>query len=606
MLRAFLLPFLLVFPCLLLAQSLGEHPYGDYHLGRGAQRSQLFGARSLGKLLVFNNLPRDWFEEYKRLYPLEGIQGLFGDWQAKPKPLLDRSAAIQFQGSALGELDVSLRGNMDFKKVIGQLQLNGHWLQQRNDANNDDFLDIPLKKRLVLHNQWAIYLKKFTSLNHVQFLTLETQAGSPNFEKRRDFLSRQAYGTGRSVSHLVGESDNYITTNDDNMLVINLRVSDHTQNDYFGLRQYTGKEWTVRSHATYKYRLEEDTGLFIFGLKYNSNTTRERLDSLVLERQEVFGGGYIGYENYLSKRVELSTRLNVGYHSLARWLVLPQAQLRIILSDHLEVALISGSGIRYANVLNEHAALLVSSRRVVVREALQGERAWYYGLSANYKQWLGTKQGIALDVEGQFYHRVFQSKVVTDLDTNPYELAFYNTDQANEWSLGIDGQLAFANWQLHLKFAYRVDLFYTTINDRYQQEALYAPHNLMLGLDFPLYFKGYQLFKLQSECYLQAGHRLPDVSAKTTAAGMTAYPTRPAAVTRLDVRLSLGGEAWLNRALRLERLTLFVGIDNVWNTIQPRGAIDAGDPFGNNFDAGLFWNGTTGRRYYGGLAYLFR
>ena len=213
-------------------------------------------------------------------------------------------------------------------------------------------------------------------------------------------------------------------------------MSDHTQNDYYGIRQYFGKEWTVRSYATYKYRLEEDAGLFIVGLKYNSNTTREELDSLVLERQEVFGGGYIGYENYLSERVELSTRLNVGFHNLAQWLVLPQVQLRVIVSDQVDVALVSGSGIRYTNVLNEHASLLASSRSVVFRETLLGEQAWYYGLSANYYQWLGTKQGIAIDLKGQFYHRIFQNKVVTDLVTNPYEIAFSNTDQANEWSIG--------------------------------------------------------------------------------------------------------------------------------------------------------------------------
>jgi hypothetical protein len=592
----------------MLAQSLGEPPYGRYHLGWAAQRSQLFGERSLGKFVVFNNLPRRWVQSYEREYALEGIQGLFGDWQVRETLLLDQSALVQFQGSALGELDANVETKIDFKKVIGQLRLNGHWLQQKNDANGDNFLDVPLKKRLVLHNQWAIYLKKFTSLNYVQFLTLETQGGQLNFDKQRDFLTRRAYGMGRSVAHLVGASDNYITTNDDNMLVINLRVSDHSQNDYFGLRQYEGKEWTVRSYATYKYRLEEDAGLFVVGLRYHSNRLRESLDSsLVLEREEVFGGGHVGYESYLSERVELSTRLNIGYHNLARWLVLPQAQLRLILSDQWELALMSGSGIRYANVLNENAALLQSSRRVLVREALLGERAWYYGLSANCYQWLGKKQGVALELEAQFYHRVFQNKVVTDLEASPYEVIFYNTDVANEWSLGIDGQLAFASWQLHVDVGYRLDLFYSKINEQYLQEALYAPHNLMLGVAFPLYVKGYQLFKLESQFYLQAGQRLPaNLELKTDAANMAAYPVWPVAGTRWDLRLSLGARSWLNRVLRLERLTVFVGMDNVLNTIQPRNAIGLEAPFGNNFDAGMFWNSTVGRRYYAGLSYLFR
>ncbi|MFK7797125.1 MAG: hypothetical protein AB8E82_06700 [Aureispira sp.] len=600
-----LLLFLLIAPVVQQAQSLGEAPYGRYHLGLGAQRGQLFGERGLGKYSIFNNLPQLWTEHYQRKYSLQGIQGMFGDWQVQPKALLDQSAVVQLQGSSMGELDMSLGGKVDFKNVIGQLQVNGHWVQQRNDTNADNFLDLPLKKRFVLHNQWAIYLKKFTSLNQVQFLTLETQAGAIDFEKWRDFLTRRAYGTGRSLTHLVGESNNYITTNDDNMLVIHLRVSDHTQNDYYGLRQYFGKEWTVRSSAIYSYRLEKESGLFVFGLQYNSNNQRERLDSLSIERQEVFGGGCIGYENYLSKSVELSTRLNVGYHNLAEWLVLPQVQLRIVLSDQWEIALLSGSGIRYANVWSEYAPLLASSRAVVIQEPLQGERAWYYGLSANYYQWFGSKQGVLVDLEAQFYHRIFQNKVVADLEANAYELAFYNTDQANEWSFGIKGDVALAAWQLHLDVAYRLDLFYSTIKEQYVQEALYAPHNLLLGIDFPLYIKGYQLFKLHSQWYLQGGQRLPDVRAKTTAAGMDAYPLQPLAVTRWDWRISLGAGAWLNRVLHLEQLTLFLGMDNVLNTVQPLGAIDANRPFERHFDAGLFWNSTVGRRYYGGLKYLF-
>lgn len=606
MFRTLLLFLLLHYSIVVVAQSLGEAPYGRYHLGFGVQRGQLFGERNLGKKLIFNNLPSGWVKGYKQTYPLEGIQGSFGDWQVLSKQLLDQSAFFQFQGSTFGELDLSLCGKVDFKKVIGQLQLNGHWVEQRNDNNSDGFLDLPLKKRFILHNQWSIYLKKFTSLNQVQFLTLETQAGERHFEKRRDFLRANVYGTGRFFTHLVGESDNYITTNDDNMVVINLRVSDYTQNDYYGLRQYLAKEWAVRFHATYKYRLDEEAGLFLFGLKYNSNTVRESLDSLLLERQEVFGGGYIGYETYLSKRIELSTRLNIGYHNLARWLVLPQAQLRIILSDRWDMAFLSGSGIRYASVFNEHTSLLVSSRKMVLKEALLGERVWYYGLLANYYQWLGSKQGIAIDLKTQFYHRIFQNKVVTDLDANPYEIAFYNTNHANEWSFGVNGKVVVASWQLHLEIAYRLDLFYSKINDQYQQEVLYAPHNLMFGLDVPIYIKGYQLFKLQSQFYLQAGQRLPNVTTKTATAGMQAYPIYPAPLTRWDWRLSLGEGAWLNRVLHLEQLTLFVGMDNVWDTVQPIGAIDANRPFGRQFDAGLFWNSTVGRRYYAGLAYLFR
>ena len=357
-----------------IAQSLGEDVYIRYYLGRSIQRTKLFDETGLGKFIAFRNIPSNWISEYQRTNALEDIQGLFGAVKPKFSFLNNKSFLLDFKGSSLGELDFSFRGKVDFKKVTGQLSVNGHWGNQRNDFNQDNYLDLDLKKRIFLHNSWSFFLKNFTSVNTIWFLGMETQGGQLNFNKASDYLTTNAYGNGIGVTHFVGESSNFIATRSKDMLLINFRVVDHTQNSYYGLKAYKGKEWSVDAKAQYSYRLDNGFDLFQFGLNYHYQTIRESFDSLDLERKESFGGGYVGYETFFGKKFKLSTRVNVAYHNLASWIFVPHLRFDATILKSLSATVFGGSGMRYANVLSENAQFLISNRSVKIEEPLLPER----------------------------------------------------------------------------------------------------------------------------------------------------------------------------------------------------------------------------------------
>ncbi|CAA6829135.1 MAG: TonB-dependent receptor [uncultured Aureispira sp.] len=587
-----------------IAQSLGEDVYIRYYLGRSIQRTKLFDETGIGKFIAFRNIPSNWILEYQRTNALEDIQGLFGAVKPNFSFLNNKSFLLDFKGSSLGELDFSFRGKMDFKKVIGELNVNGHWGNQRNDSNQDNYLDLDLKKRIFLHNSWSFFLKNFTSVNTIWFLGMETQGGQLNFNKASDYLTNNAYGNGIGVTHFVGESSNFIATRSKDMLLINFRVVDHTQNNYYGLQAYTGKEWSVDAKAQYSYRLDNGFDLFQFGLNYRYQTIRESLDSLDLERKESFGGGYVGYETFFGKKFKLSTRVNVAYHNLASWIFVPHLRLDATLLKSLSATAFGGSGMRYANVLSENAQFLLSNRSVKIEEALLPERAWYYGASVNYGTWLKLGLDFYTSLNVQVYHTIYQNKIILDLDSDAYAMSFHNQDgKAEKLSFELDAQIRLAKPQIGLNIDYRLDFIHSTINNQYVREPLSSMHNLLLALDYRLMIQNVYICDITSQFHWYGPQRLPNVSVKT--GGGFSYPLESPSVSRWDLKLSFPFYAWVKRSTKWKNFIFYAGIDNLLNEVQPLSYINGEQPFDQNFDGGLFWNSTLGRRYYGGFTYVF-
>lgn len=589
------------------AQSLGEDVYIRYYLGRSIQQTVLFNETGLGKFVIFRNIPASWIRAYQRTNALDNIQGLFGAVDPLFSEQRERSFVLDFQGANFGELDLNFRGAIELKKVTGRLSFNAHWLNQKNDHNGDNYLDIPLKKRLLLHNSWTVALNKFTSVNRIWLLGLETQGGQVHFDKARDFLTTNAYGNGLGVTHLVGESSNFVATRNKDMLLINFKVIDHTQRNYYGLRQYFGKEWRVQAKAQYSYRLENGFDLFLFGLNYQYQSIRERLDTLRLERQESFGGGYVGYETFFGKKFKLSTRVNIAYHNLAAWVFVPHLKLDANIVKSLSANIFGGSGMRYANVLTENASFLRSNRVVEINENLLPERAWYYGASVSYNTWVKLGWDFYTALNLQVYHTLYQNKIILDLDQDAYKMSFYNLNgRAEKLSFELDGHIRLARPQLGLNLDYRFDLIQSSINRQYVREPMYSMHHILLALDYRMAIWGQYICDIKSQLHWYGPMRLPNVSSKVAAAANPIYPLNSPDVYRWDIKLVLPFHAWLRGKKKLKNFVFYMGVDNVLNEVQSLPFIGHDRPFDRDFDAGLIWNSTVGRRFYGGFTYTFK
>ena len=594
-------------PLVVQAQMLGEptaiqHFYGAHYW----KRQELWGERGLGKYLLLQHLPEHWYAGLLYQPREEPPHGVFGVETLQLRALADNSFSLQLQGANTGAWTADLLARFSLQQVNTSLRVSGYGLSTKNDQNGDGYLDEPLQRRLLLDNTWAIYLRRFTSLNTIRFLTWNAQGGQINYNPLEDYGTTRAYGNGQQGSHLTYTAQNYISIKDDNSWTLDWHFNDHRHTRYYGLRQYEGRTWQLRAQTTFLYRLPDEFNHFKAGLFYHDQNTRERLDSLSLNRREGFGGGYVGYESRLHERLQLSTRLYVGYHNLARLQVLPYGKLSLFLPRNWRIHLLGGSGIRYANALDEHQHLLESQRRVVVAEPLGAEQAWYYGASLDYNTWVDRQQRWLLALEGHFYFTWYANKIVADVDADPYVLSFYNSGQtAQEVSFLLRQRWTYLRTGLALMLHYRYDGWNTPISGRLRQEPYYAPHHLLLGLEAPIGFSAIKWAQFRTQMTLHAGRRLPNLTDKAQAAGWNDYPDWAGAVVRWDLRLTLDGSSWLFQRWKLARWTLFVGIDNLLNAQQPIAPIGGNQPFEPFFDASLNGLSFVGRRFYLGVQYSF-
>lgn len=586
------------------AQSLGEDPYIRYYLGRNIHESRLFSETGLGKVTLLENVPNEWIYVYQRLRTMNDIAALFGQISPTFRTSYRRNTFLgYFQGSHLGESDLGLTGRFGSKKINNYIRVNGHWNNTKHDNNQDDFLDIPFQQRLFVHNTLRINLDRFTSINTISYFNRKTQAGQWQFDYPNDYLTTNAYGYGQAMQHFVGESINYISIRKKDLLTLQFRAVDHGEQHFYGLRQYTGKQWGIDTRAIYTYTLDNAVDQFRIGLNYHNNVVREQLDTLDIGRNESYGGGFVGYETSIGPKFHLSTRFNIIYHNLAKWVLLPHAKLDFKITKQLYANVFGGGGMRFANVLNENQQFLLSNRNVQVKEPLEAERAWNYGLSIAYNHWWRGNSDLFTSFKLQAEHTLYDNKIIADLDAGAYALQFYNLDgKAEKFTLELDVSFQLPKPRIDIGLDYRLDWYAATINGEYRQLPLQSMHTLMAAINYRQIFGYYKKYlNFSTQFYWYSPQRLPDASAKGSMFGLAST-----GVFRWDARV----EAPINLFTRLGRdiggkfrIHFFVGMDNILQNIQQNPFIAAEQPFGQDFDGGLAWQSTVGRRFYAGFRF---
>jgi hypothetical protein len=131
-------------------------------------------------------------------------------------------------------------------------------------------------------------------------------------------------------------------------------------------------------------------------------------------------------------------------------------------------------------------------------------------------------------------------------------------------------------------------------------------HNVLIGLDYRLRIRGQYICDIFSQMHWYSGQRLPNVAHKTATANNPLYPLESPNVFRWDMKISFPFYAWVKKRTKAKNFTFYFGIDNLLNSVQELPYIAQDRPFDKDFDGGLFWNSTVGRRYYGGVTYMFR
>lgn len=593
----------------LQAQGLNEEASLSYYWKNSLQSSRLYADNGLGKMLWLKNQPTDWVGAYSHEHYSLHSDGLFGGLLLTPTGFSKFSLGSMV--STWGETDASFRGQLNLKKVNTSLQVNGQYFNNPIDKNSDNFVDLPLKRRLYVLNSWEAHIPNYTSVNRIQYMALDERGGQlPSFKENFDSLG---YNTALNMGHLSVQSQHLIAFRQKDLMLIDLKMKDHKQARSWGERDYAGREWLMEMNTRYEYHLENGFDIFRFGMQYKHQRFDESLDSTQYTRTEMVGGGFFGYDTYWGKRWLFITHFNVLYHNLAGLRISPNLKVNYTPVKNMALSAFGANGWRYANPLTENSQYLFSNRAVALpTTTLAPENAWYYGVSGTYSHWIDLGHFPFSDffaaINSRFYHTIYTQQLVADVDADAYELRFYNLDKgdrAYKVSWDVDAQLSWSRpISITFNLDYRFDLAKTTIDGQLRDLPFYSRHNWQFNLnyacDVKIDHRNIRLFYFQNNWFLQSKQRIPNITAKSSG-----YPLQSGQIFRWDMQFHFPLYSWIPGGSRWKNFILNFGIDNLTNAIQPVPYLQSQAPSLPGFDGGMAWNTMVGRRVWFGAKFVF-
>lgn len=452
-----------------------------------------------------------------------------------------------------------------------------------NDHNGDDFLDMPKIRQYNAINRWYYQNGRYTSQLFIRGL----------YENRRGGQVEGPYKIGIETQRYEFFTKNGYVFDPANGTSIGFILSGswHEQEANYGakeyaLKSYDGKQGNIYANLIFQTNFT-DAHKLSTGVSFNMDNYNETLlmpaetfDPIL--KREYVPGAFAEYTFNLNDKFIALAGLRADYNSYYnRFLVTPRLHLKYNISDYVHLRASVGKGYRSPNIWAENNYLLASNRTVNYADNLKMEEAWNYGASIQtYIPMFGRE----LTLSGEWYYTDFKQQVVTDMDTNPHEVSFYNLDGGRSYANSIQFE---ANMEvvkgLNITLAHRMTDVKTTINGELREKPLTNRFKSLITASYQTPLKKWQ-FDFTTQ--FNGSGRLPD-PADTDPQWDKEF--KPYVI--MNAQITKYFRTW----------SVYLGSENLTGFVQKSPIIDVANPFSNDFDATMIWGPTHGRKIYIGF-----
>lgn len=478
------------------------------------------------------------------------------------------------------------------------LMVHGNWFNTEMDQNKDGFMDMPLTRRINVMDRWVRRTDRHTTMLTLRVVDDQRTGGQSaghgampappeHVEHRPDAL----YGIdiNNRMVDLLGKQG-FILNDPTKSIGILFAGRLHEVGSTYGERRYTGRQESVYGNVVYQQLLGAGTDQLKAGASFQYDRYEEAFNAYLpllpdstFARTENMPGVFAEYTRKREK-VTLVGGLRADFNSLFGNAVSPRLHLKYDLGPLTNIRLSAGHAFRTANPLAENAAVLASSRRVVVDGPLGMERAWNMGASILHKfKWLERKWAVGADA----YRTWFTDQVVTDLDRSPQTIAFYMLDGISYANSVLGEVQVQVSRTLDLKMSYRWYDVRTTYDGRLLERPFIPIHRGLVDL---AWHDRKERWRFDITANLFGEGRVPDTSTNPEE---YRFIQRSPSYTTLHAQLTHIVGPW----------EFYLGGENLTSVLQQQQIIAPEDPYGPYFDATLIWGPTNKAMVYGGLRY---
>jgi len=531
---------------------------------------------------------------------VNGYESIAGQINAElQKPLNDAPLFVNAYGSMNGRLELNTHVNTPVtNKWSTGLYVHGNMRNQEFDKNDDGFLDVPLAKQINVMNRWQ-YVdseKGWVSFINFRYLNDQKQTGEVAFDPDTDKFTTNAWGseidTQRwDLSAKLGYVDPNLPWRSAGLQIA---VSEHEQDSYFGLRRYDITHTSIYTNAIYNSIIGDSRHKVKTGIGFTYDQYDELANATNFERKENSVGAFFEYAYDDLENLSLTAGVRVDNHNLLGFFITPRLHVRYSPWEKATLRASVGRGKRAANIFAENMQLFASNRQIQILDdggkiyGLDPEIAWNYGVS--FLQSFNVferKANVSLD----FYRTDFTDQVVVDWE-NPTSIRFYNLQGksfANSFQLEVDYE-PIDHWDW--RFAYKYYDVQTDYLEAKLERPLTPKHRLFANTSYETNAKdnGSQ-WKFDTTLNWLGEQRLPSTETNPEAYQLEPYsPT----VTTLNAQVT---------RVFSENFEVYLGGENITNVKQQQPIVSADMPFGPNFDTTYVYGPIFGSMYYMGLRF---
>ncbi|WP_158976794.1 carboxypeptidase-like regulatory domain-containing protein [Cellulophaga sp. L1A9] len=611
--------------CCNLSESFETNPSVDVSISdgiSGAKQIQMLGMNSPYLLFTQENMPfirgasqiyglsfipGSWIESIQITKGagavLNGFESISGQINTElVKPLTDNSFFFNSYANSNERFELNTRYNTVLnEKLATGLYLHANLRSGKIDNNNDNFLDTPLSKQLNLMNRWQ-YIdldKGWVSYLNLQYLTDHKQTGETRYEPSTDKFSNDIWGSeinthrfdasakiGYVFPDLQYQSFGYQTA-----------YSDHRQNSYYGNNIYNIDHKSFYSNLLFNSIISSTQHKFKTGISFNYDKYDEEVNSELSTRIDNAIGSFFEYTYDSLEKLSFVAGIRADHSNRLGNFITPRLHVRYSLWDKASLRFNVGRGKRAANIYAENQQLFASNRAINIINSsgkiytLNPEIAWNTGVNFTQKGYLFNR---LFDISLDYYHVSFKDQVVVDWET-PQEISFYNLDGK---SISNSVQLDF-NYEIIKNLAVRATYKNYDVKVTYNKgllEKLLQPRNRVffnLNYETQKKYEGRQWILDFTSNWL-GKQRLPDTSTNPSPYQLASYA---APYTILNTQIT--------RVFN-PKFEVYIGGENIGNTVQKQPIIAANDPFGPYFDSTITYAPTLDGIYYIGLRYKIK
>ena len=452
------------------------------------------------------------------------------------------------------------------------------------DGNNDGFMDLPKSQQINILNRWNYQSNNYTGQILVRGLYDQRRGG-----QMTKLALSNPYSIHIDTKRIDAFMKNGYVFNQEKGTSVGVIVSGsyHEQTGIYGERFYHGAQTNLYANAIFQTNFNEHHKL-VTGASVNYDKFDEGLQSstlvaeIPLDREEVTPGIFAEYSFTFHEHLSLLAGVRADYSTRYGFFVTPRVNVRYAPWKWWNIRASVGLGYRSPNILADHAFVLPSSRNIVFADAnFNQEKALNTGISSTFYIPIGSRE---LQISAEYYYTNFFESVVADMDSDPHQIIFSNLNGGKAYASNFQTEVSMEilrGWTTTL--AYRMTDVKSTYNGELREKPL---TNRFKGLITTSYQTPLKKWQFDVTAQFNGGGRMPDPDTTNPlwAKSFNTYPVLMAQITKYF-------KTW----------SIYVGGENLTNFKQKQPIIDAGNPFGTDFDASMAWGPIHGAKFYVGF-----